>query len=328
MTKKQNFLGKYVDICTDFGMKHYFGPEIGKQNLINFLNGLFEGEKGIVDLDYQQTERNGEKGHERKVIFDLYCICDDGSHVIIEMQQFSQEFIKDRAVYYTSRVINALVPRGYKGNTYELPEVYLIGILDFVLDMPGARKYYYDIALCDKESGDQFYGKLGYKLLVLPNFDKPVADIQGLMDMWLYVFKHMSELNEIPKFLDKRVFQLIFDIGEVANLNPSDMNAYELSLKDKRDAEAIRLSMIRQLERGKKQALAEGMKEGMKEGLEKGILQGIEKGVAKERAKAKAEKLKSALNLKKKGVQTAVIAEGLGLSVEEIEELIRRGNNT
>lgn len=106
------------------------------------------------------------------------------------------------------------------------------------------------------------------------------------------------------------------------------MNAYELSLKDKRDAEAIRLSMIRQLERGKKQALAEGMKEGMKEGLEKGILQGIEKGVAKERAKAKAEKLKSALNLKKKGVQTAVIAEGLGLSVEEIEELIRRGNNT
>lgn len=37
------------------------------------------------------------------------------------------------------------------------------------------------------------------------------------MDMWLYVFKHMSQLKEIPKFLDKRVFGLKFDIGEVSN---------------------------------------------------------------------------------------------------------------
>lgn len=53
MKKNRNFLGKYVDICTDFGMKLYFGPDGGKPNLINFLNGLFEGEKVIKDLEYE-----------------------------------------------------------------------------------------------------------------------------------------------------------------------------------------------------------------------------------------------------------------------------------
>lgn len=120
--------------------------------------------------------------------------------------------------------------------------------------------------------------------------------------MWLYVFKHMSQLREIPKILDKRVFSLIFDIGEVSNLKPEDMKAYESSLKNKRDAESVRITAVRQ---------------GLQEGLEKGLQQGR----IEERAKAKAEKLKSALNFKKMGLPIEDIAKGLGLSVEEIEKL-------
>lgn len=257
MKKNRNFLGKYVDMCTDFGMKLYFGPDGGKPNLINFLNGLFEGEKGIRDLEYRPTERNGVQDNNRKVIFDLYCTSDDDSHFIIEMQQLSQDFIRDRMVYYSSRLIHTLVPRGYKGNTYELPEVYFIGILDFVLDKGESNQYYYDVVLYDRESKKQFYDKLGYKLLSLPNFRKEGADIKTFMDMWLYVFKHMSQLKEIPKFLDKRVFGLIFDIGEVANLTTLDMKTYESSLKNKRDAESVRITAIRQ-----------GLQEGRQEGLQ------------------------------------------------------------
>lgn len=298
MKKNRNFLGKYVDMCTDFGMKLYFGPDGGKPNLINFLNGLFEGEKVILDLEYRPTERNGVQDNDRKVIFDLYCTSDDNSHFIIEMQQLSQDFIRDRMVYYSSRLIHTLVPRGYKGNTYELPEVYFIGILDFALDREASNQYYYDVVLYDRERKAQFYDKLGYKLLSLSNFGKEESDIKTFMDMWLYVFKHMSELREIPKFLDKRVFGLIFDIGEVSNLKAEDMKAYESSLKNKRDAESVRITAVRQ---------------GLEEGLQKGRLE--------ERAKAKAEKLKSALNLKKRGLPIKDIAEDLGLTVEEIEKL-------
>lgn len=306
MKKQNNLLGKYVDMCTDFGMKLYFGPDSGKQNLIHFLNSLFAGHKVIRDLEYRPTERRGEQEHNRKVIFDLYCTSADDSHFIIEMQQLSQDFIRDRMVYYSSHLIHRLVPRGYKGNTYELPEVYFIGILDFALDKTAQEQYYYDIALCDRESGVQFYDKLGYKLVSLPNFRKEDSEIKSVMDMWLYVFKHMSRLKEIPKFLDKRVFGLIFDIGEVSHLNSEDMNAYEWSLKDKRDAESIRLTAERI-------------------GMEKGMEKGIEKGRQEERAKAEAEKLAekriSAAKMLNSGFDVQMIADILGLSVGEIEKL-------
>lgn len=205
MKKNRNFLGKYVDMCTDFGMKLYFGPDGGKDNLINFLNGLFEGEKVIKDLEYRPVEHNGTRDSDRKVVFDLYCTSTENRHFIIEMQQLSQEFFKDRTVYYTSRLINKLVPRGYKGNTYELPEVYFIGILNFVLEESASEQYYYDVALYDRQSKELFYDKLGYKLLVLPNFNKKQPDIKNYMDMWLYLFQHITELKEMPKFLDSRV---------------------------------------------------------------------------------------------------------------------------
>ncbi|NGM64996.1 Rpn family recombination-promoting nuclease/putative transposase [Sphingobacterium sp. SGR-19] len=302
MKKNRNFLGNYVDMCTDFGMKLYFGPDGGKPNLINFLNGLFDGEKIIKDLEYRPAEHNGTQDKDRKVVFDLYCTSADSSHFIIEMQQLSQEFFKDRTVYYTSRLINKLVPRGHKGNTYELPEVYFVGILNFVLDRSIPNQYYYDVALCDQQSKKVFYDKLGYKLLVLANFNKEQYEIKSYMDMWLYLFRHMEELDEMPKFLDNRVFGLIFDIGKVANLTESDMKLYESSLKNKRDAESVRLTAIK-----------EGRREGMEEGMEKGRLV--------ERAKAEAEKLKYALNLKKRGLPLEDIAEDLGLTVEQVQKL-------
>ncbi len=222
------------------------------------------------------------------------------------MQQLPQDFFRDRMVYYSSRLIHTLVPRGHSGNTYELPEVYFIGILNFALDNIDNDRYYYDVVLCDREKGEQFYDKLGFKLLCLPNFRKEEVEIKSFMDMWLYLFKDMSKLNEIPKFLDKRVFGLIFDIGEVSNLNSEDMKAYELSLKDKRDAESIRLTAERI-----------GMEKGIKKGMEKGI----EKGRQEERAKAEAEKRISALKMLKSGFDSKVIADIIGLSIEEIEKL-------
>lgn len=67
----------------------------------------------------------------RRVVFDLHCMSSDGEVFIIEMQQLFQEFFKDHAVYYTSRLINKQLARAKKSSDYYLPEVYFIGILEF-----------------------------------------------------------------------------------------------------------------------------------------------------------------------------------------------------
>lgn len=53
----------------------------------------------------------------------------------------------------------------------------------------------------------------------------------------MYLLKHMSTLDKVPTFLDKRVFQLIFKISEVAKLRKEERMAYEASLKAKWDTQ-------------------------------------------------------------------------------------------
>ena len=53
----------------------------------------------------------------------------------------------------------------------------------------------------------------------------------------MYLLKHMSTLDKVPTFLDKRVFLLIFKVSEVAKLRKEDRMAYEASLKNKWDTQ-------------------------------------------------------------------------------------------
>lgn len=298
MVKKKKTLGRYIDPRTDFGFRWYFGREENKQFLIDFLNGLFRGEKIIRDLTYAPTEFDGDEIEDRRVVFDLHCIGADGEFFLVEMQQLRQEFFKDRAVYYTSRLISKQVAKGLVGNNFRLPEVYFIGVLQFVLDPFEREQYFYDVALHDKQTGEAFYDKLGYKMLVLPNFNKSEGELEDDMDQWLYFLKTTSDAGEMSKFLDKRIFRRIFELGEIANLNKEDRMSYEASLKRKMDWESVLYT-----------ARLDGHREGREEGRQEA------------RAKAETEKRDIALKLKKKGMSIADIADAVGLSVEEIEKL-------
>ena len=66
---------------------------------------------------------------------------------------------------------------------------------------------------------------------------KSEGDLLTDTDKWMYLLKHMSTLDKIPTFLDKRVFQLIFKISEVAKLRKEERMAYEASLKNKWDTQ-------------------------------------------------------------------------------------------
>ena len=71
----------------------------------------------------------------------------------------------------------------------------------------------------------------------IPNFVKSEGDLLTDTDKWMYLLKHMSTLDKVPTFLDKRVFQLIFNISEVAKLRKEERMAYEASLKAKWDTQ-------------------------------------------------------------------------------------------
>ncbi|WP_104383140.1 PD-(D/E)XK nuclease family transposase [Sphingobacterium sp. HMA12] len=294
MTSLKKHLGKYVDPRTDFGWKFYFGREENKILLIEFLNSLFEGEKVVKDLRYKTVEHDGDHEDMRRIVFDLLCISDDGKQLT----------------------------RGKKGNSYCLPEVYFIGILEFRMDekkdfehRDTGHPYFYDVALCDKNTHEIFYDKLGYKMVSLPLFNKTPEELLTVMDQWLYLLKHLSTMDKLSSFLDKRIFGLIFEIGEIGKLTEEDLMSYEASLKHKRDAESVFNSALNTgREEGRKVGLEEGLEEGRKVGLKEGRMVGVEEG---KHQKA----IEFARTMKQDGVPMAQIMRYTDLSAEEIEKL-------
>lgn len=95
---------------TDFGFKRIFGTEPNRDLLIAFLNEVFKGRKQIVDLLYSKTEYNGDTTHEGGAIFDLLCTGTGGERFIIEVQRSKQDNFKQRALFYTSRLISEQAP--------------------------------------------------------------------------------------------------------------------------------------------------------------------------------------------------------------------------
>ena len=121
-------IGTFIDPLSDYGFKFLFGREPCKDLLVDFLNEIFKGRKVIADLTYNKNERSGPGVKSRKMIFDLTCTGKDGEQFIIEVQRIRQDNFKDRAIFYSSRLIHDQPPQGDNWD-YSLKEVYFIGIM-------------------------------------------------------------------------------------------------------------------------------------------------------------------------------------------------------
>ena len=299
---------RYVNPFTDFGFKKLFGEEINKDLLLDFLNQLLRDEQGeILSLQYLKSEHLGGSALDRRAIFDLYCENEKGEKFIVELQKSKQNFFKDRSVYYSTFPIQQQSQRG--SWNFELQSVYTIAILDFVFEEDKAEqdKYLYKVKLTDIDTCKVFYDKLTFIYLEMPKFDKGLTQLESQFDKWLYVLKHLPDLQERPIALQERVFEKLFIQAEIAGFTKEEREAYEDSLKYYRDLKNV-IDTARD----------EGREEGRIEGREEGRIEGKQEG--REEGKFE-EKLNTARKLKEQGFDTALIAKITGLSQEEINSI-------
>jgi predicted transposase/invertase (TIGR01784 family) len=191
--------GKYIDPLVDFGFKKIFGSDPNKDLLIAFLNEVFRGRKYIVDLVYNKNEHPGDITDEGTAIFDLLCTGDKEERFLIEVQRGKPGRFKERALFYTSRLISDQAPKGKRAEwDYNVDEVYLVAILEnFVLEGSPANEYLHDICLCNRHSGEIFYDKLGYTCIELSKFVKTETELETDLDRWLTYLKNYSVLLNI-----------------------------------------------------------------------------------------------------------------------------------
>lgn len=304
-----NLADKYINPLTDFGFKKLFGSEPNKELLIDFLNQILPNNHRIKELNYSKNEQIGQTDLDRKAIFDLYCIGESGERFIVEVQKAKQNFFKDRSVYYASFPIQEQARKGHWD--YRLQPVYTVGILDFIFDDHKQDPDLVHLIELKNQNGEVFYEKLKFIYIELPKFTKKADELETQFDRWLYVFRHLSELNNRPQQLQNRIFQKLFEVAEIAKFSPAEREAYQESLKYYRDLKNV-VDTSRE----------EGLEEGLEKGLEAGLAKGLEEGLVKGRAEGLiAAKIKVAKMMKEAGESLEKIIEYTNLTPEEVEKL-------
>ncbi|SDE94266.1 conserved hypothetical protein (putative transposase or invertase) [Mucilaginibacter pineti] len=249
-------MSKYIDLLTDYSFKRIFGTDPNRDLLIDFLNEVFRGRKIITDLIYNKNEHPGDHIHEGGAIFDLLCTGDDGERFIIEVQRGKQENFKQRALFYTSRLITEQAPKGRRSEWgYHINGVYLIALLeDFALSDSPTNEYLHDIYLCNRQTGRIFYKDLGYTYIELLKFVKTESQLETELDKWLFVLKNMSSMDKIPVYLRKPIFEKLFNVAEYSNLTKEEKKMYDHSMKYKWDNKNV-------LDYAKKEGMEKGREE-------------------------------------------------------------------
>ena len=286
-------LSRYINIYTDFAFKKVFGTEANKDLLISFLNQLMglTGDSEITDVTYLNPEQLGDNINERRAVYDVYCSTGNGEHFIVEMQKAKQDHFKDRALYYSSFAIRE---QGTKGSIlkpwdYKLMPVYVVGILNFVMDEDD-EEVITRVTLKD-DRNREFNKNLQFIFIEMPKFTKEETELKTFLDKWLYVIKNISRLDDKPQALTEGIFKKLFDVAEISQFSKLDRAEYEESLK-------VFWDFTNVLSTAERKGRAEGRAEGERD-----------------------EKLRNAKKMKQKGLSSEDIAEITGLTKDEIENL-------
>ena len=234
-------MSKFINPFTDIGFKRIFGQEISKPVLIAFLNALLAEERNIVDVQFLDKEQPGESADDKSLIYDVYCKLENGDHIIVEMQNKSQPYFKNRSVYYVARSISRQGEPGPEWR-YDVKAVYLIALLNFKRE-DISNEFRTDVALMDMKRKTLFSDKVRLVYLQLPFFTKELDECETLFEKLIFVLKHMDILQRMPWLAQDAVFQKLASIADVASLTKQERLAYDENLRKYRDTIAAKIGI-------------------------------------------------------------------------------------
>ena len=216
------------------------------------------------------------------------CKDESGTVFIVEMQKYIDSNWFKRCVSYASRAYNR---QNQKGENYDIPPVYLIGLMNVDIGHTDEEfwksRYISEYTFREKDCHDLLDETIVIIFAEMANFHKTAEECESDIDKMLYLLKNIGRMMNQPEWLQHEVYTRIFQACEIAQFNENKRIIYEQEMYD----EDRRMS-----------ELITAKKMGYKEGIE-------------------AEKRESAKNLKDLGVAIDIIIKATGLPIEIIESL-------
>jgi predicted transposase/invertase (TIGR01784 family) len=220
-------MSKYINPLTDFGFKKLFGEEDSNDILISFLNDLLPTQNKIVKIYFRKVEESDKYEINMKDLYHIHCGDENGNKFIVEMQNINEPLIKDTAIVYSTSSFQ----KNFENIDLcsEFKAVYYISLLK--LNLNKSSDYLHKVMLKDKNN-EVFYDKFGCFYIELDKFTKNKSELDTSVDRWIYFFKNLEVLNEVPEIFKDSIFIKAFERCEIANYSEAEKNIYEESLKN------------------------------------------------------------------------------------------------
>ena len=269
-----------------------------------------------------ESESNQEHEDDKQNRVDVLAEDESGALYLIEVQNETEFAYFQRMLFGTSKLVTEYINRG---QGYEnIRKVYAINIVYFKLGEGSDYVYH---------GKTEFRGIHDNEVLRLSPFQQQKFSVDAVSDLypeyWILKVNDFSRWSRVP--LEQWIYFL--NTGEI----PDDADAPGLDearqkLKlDHLTREELR-AYYRHLDNvvilrdnittARGEGKLEGRAEGIAEGRAKGIAEGRAEGIAEGRAEGRTEALtETARKLKAMGLPAEQIAEGTGLSIEEIARL-------
>ncbi|MFB9897242.1 Rpn family recombination-promoting nuclease/putative transposase [[Hallella] seregens] len=269
-----------------------------------------------------ESESNQEHEDDKQNRVDVLAEDESGALYLIEVQNETEFAYFQRMLFGTSKLVTEYINRG---QGYEnIRKVYAINIVYFKLGEGSDYVYH---------GKTEFRGIHDNEVLRLSPFQQQKFSVDAVSDLypeyWILKVNDFSRWSRVP--LEQWIYFL--NTGEI----PDDADAPGLDearqkLKlDHMTREELR-AYYRHLDNvvilrdnittARGEGKLEGRAEGIAEGRAKGIAEGRAEGIAEGRAEGRTKTLtETARKLKAMGLPAEQIAEGTGLSIEEIARL-------
>ena len=255
---------RYVDILTNGGFKAFFGDEKNKSEVMTIINTLLPEHRQVVEIEYMPTEHQGPViGHSKEFHYDFMCKDVSGAVFIVEMQRYREKAWFKRCVSYASRAYDR---QNRIGEGYDVPPVYLIGLMGIEIDHPDEEfwrdRYVSEYTFREKDSHDLLGETIVIIFAELEKFRKSEDECQTRLERMLYILKNSGKLHIPPKWSGYENYTDILDACEIETFDSDKRIKYDSDMYDEKRLKGV---MDAARDDGRAEGLAQGHAEAQVE---------------------------------------------------------------
>ncbi|MGL5049370.1 MAG: Rpn family recombination-promoting nuclease/putative transposase [Fusobacteriaceae bacterium] len=278
-----------LDPKMDFIFKSIFGNEKEKSVLLSFLNSAIKSESPLVDVELRNVEMTKEAIEDKNSRLDVKAVANDGTIINVEIQLRNEYNMPKRTLYYWSKLYSEQLKEGE--NYLNLNRTICINILNYV-QFKETQNYHSVFKIIEERE----------KIVLNKDFEIHFLELPKLIK-----FRVDDPLSGWGMFLKEPSSDIVEEAEEtVKEIKLAKKKLYLIS-SDEDEREKYRMREKARLDAASALATAEL----------KGLEQGLEQGKAEGEKLAKLSIAKSLFGI----IPNELIAEKIGLSLEEINEL-------